>query len=264
MLDLAGLLRDNITVKSSNTAKLESDMNNSIISINAKTTDADIAEAVELANAQERLSAYNEATGKSVKKFSSKAAGIKQTVKALTAKRDAIREQAEADEHRDGQEPTDEEKAEVDAENLSKGACPLCGGDPGNQTPAGKEGTVAGDERNFCHECEREYWRATGEEYTRRNPGRDISKSISDSWKREDVAEARKTRHGVHVLYVDCNGEEHHEDYRSVKQAFEALGLPLGRHIKFRKELKAEGTKTFEIETDGDTDGKFHFTAVSK
>ena len=36
--------------------------------------------------------------------------------------------------------------------------------------------------------------------------------------------------------------------YRSVKIAFEALGLPLGRHIKFRADLHKEGRKVFEHE----------------
>jgi len=34
--------------------------------------------------------------------------------------------------------------------------------------------------------------------------------------------------------------------YRSVKQAFEALKLPLGRHIRFRMALKAAGKLDFE------------------
>lgn len=35
-------------------------------------------------------------------------------------------------------------------------------------------------------------------------------------------------------------------EYRSVKQAFEKLKLPLGRHIKFRMALKAAGKLDFE------------------
>lgn len=35
-------------------------------------------------------------------------------------------------------------------------------------------------------------------------------------------------------------------EYRSVKQAFEELKLPLGRHIKFRMKLKAAGKLDFE------------------
>lgn len=43
---------------------------------------------------------------------------------------------------------------------------------------------------------------------------------------------------------VTVNGEEH----ASVKAAFEALGLPMGKRYKFRKELKAAGSKTFSHE----------------
>lgn len=42
--------------------------------------------------------------------------------------------------------------------------------------------------------------------------------------------------------HVTVNGVE----YRSVKDAFEKLNLPLGKHVKFRSELKNEGKKTFE------------------
>lgn len=41
---------------------------------------------------------------------------------------------------------------------------------------------------------------------------------------------------------VLVNGQE----YRSVKQAFEKLKLPLGRHIKFRMKLKAAGKLAFD------------------
>lgn len=36
-------------------------------------------------------------------------------------------------------------------------ACPFCGGDPSNQTPAGEEGTFLGDFCNECHECGKIY-----------------------------------------------------------------------------------------------------------
>lgn len=67
-------------------------MNNSIIKVVAATEDADIQEMVDLANGQERLATYNALTGKTVKKFSTKASGIKQTVRALVKERDRLRE----------------------------------------------------------------------------------------------------------------------------------------------------------------------------
>lgn len=56
----------------------------------------------------------------------------------------------------------------------------------------------------------------------------------------------RKTRRDGKGQYtrnhVIANGVE----YRSVKQAFEALGLPLAKHIKFRAQLKMAGVATFQ------------------
>jgi hypothetical protein len=71
----------------------------------------------------------------------------------------------------------------------------------------------------------------------------DRSASIAASWKDPKVAAARATRHAVVVADSDGNKQT----FRSVRQAFEALGLPLGRHIKFRGALKAAGKQ----ETDG-------------
>lgn len=47
---------------------------------------------------------------------------------------------------------------------------------------------------------------------------------------------------GVRSSTVSVDGTE----YRSVKQAFEKLKLPLGRHIGFRMKLKAAGKLDFE------------------
>jgi hypothetical protein len=38
------------------------------------------------------------------------------------------------------------------------------------------------------------------------------------------------------------------KQYRSVREAFVALGLPLSKHQKFRKELKLAGNKAFECD----------------
>lgn len=57
--------------------------------------------------------------------------------------------------------------------------------------------------------------------------------AISASWQRMEVRDARVTRHKVSVDGVE---------FRSVRAAFAALGLPMGRHIPFRARLKAAGT----------------------
>jgi hypothetical protein len=59
------------------------------------------------------------------------------------------------------------------------------------------------------------------------------SAAIAKSWEDADVKKARSTRHFVRVDGVE---------YRSVRSAFVALLLPLNEHIKFRAELKAEGS----------------------
>lgn len=49
--------------------------------------------------------------------------------------------------------------------------------------------------------------------------------------------EARRVKNHVRVAGVE---------YRSVAAAFEALGLPMNKHIKFRAKLKASGAETFD------------------
>ena len=71
-------------------------INASIIRVTATSTDKDIIKAVELASGAERLNAYNQVTGKATKKFSTKAAGIKQTTKAMIAERDRLAAEAPA------------------------------------------------------------------------------------------------------------------------------------------------------------------------
>lgn len=55
-------------------------------------------------------------------------------------------------------------------------------------------------------------------------------------------AKNRKQGNGTPRSAVKADGTE----YRSVKQAFEKLKLPLGRHIRFRMALKAAGKLAFE------------------
>lgn len=63
------------------------------------------------------------------------------------------------------------------------------------------------------------------------------SAAIKLSWINKDTAEKRASHHKVSVGGVV---------YRSVKEAFEKLGLPLEKHIKFRMELKEKGKAVFE------------------
>ncbi len=61
--------------------------------------------------------------------------------------------------------------------------------------------------------------------------------SAAASWSDPDVRAARTTRNGCRVG---------RQEYPSVRAAFEALGLPLAKHIRFRAELKRKGKATFE------------------
>lgn len=63
---------------------------------------------------------------------------------------------------------------------------------------------------------------------------------VRDSWLDPDVHARRTMRNHVFVHWGN-----NREEFRSVRQAFEQLGLPLKSHIRFRGKLKAEGERTF-------------------
>ncbi len=152
---------------------------------------------------------YNALTGKSIKKFSSRAAGEKQLEFArakekLTSEAVAVKEIPQ-----DGS------------------CCPACGA-VHDQTYAGLEGT-AGAERLFCHHCSTEY-HTDGRIYKAPAKSATRSAGVRKSWSDKNTHDLRSARHHVVV-----NGVE----YRSVRAAFTALGMPLSKHIKFRAQLKA-------------------------
>lgn len=64
-------------------------------------------------------------------------------------------------------------------------------------------------------------------------PSATRSEAISESWNDNEVRAKRRQRSAVEV-----GGER----YRSVKAAFEALSLPLEKHIAFRIRLKEKGS----------------------
>lgn len=64
----------------------------------------------------------------------------------------------------------------------------------------------------------------------------DRGAAIAASWKNKDVAARRAARHNVKV---------DDKTYKSVREAFMVLALPLGQHIKFRGQLKASGKADF-------------------
>ena len=68
---------------------------------------------------------------------------------------------------------------------------------------------------------------------------RSNSEGIAKSWDNKEVAQKRLTRNGV---MVDGVGE-----FKSVRVAFAALGLPDSKHIRFRMKLKEAGRLNFEF-----------------
>ena len=67
-------------------------------------------------------------------------------------------------------------------------------------------------------------------------PAKDRGAAIAQSWQDKRVAAARAQRH--HVKAAGAT-------YKSVREAFMVLALPLGQHIKFRGALKAAGKAEF-------------------
>jgi hypothetical protein len=76
------------------------------------------------------------------------------------------------------------------------------------------------------------------------------SEAIAKSWLVPATADARTTRHAVEVV----TPEGLKMGFRSTKEAFETLELPLGQHIRFRGQLKASKAKQFTS-----TDGVYQF-----
>lgn len=173
---------------------------------------------------------YNRLTAKNITKFSSREAGVKQLTKA----REAFL----------ANKPVEEDKKE---EAFNEIACPKCG-ETHDQTYAGKEGTAAGD-RLFCHHCNTEYY-PNGKIYKQQKDSTTRGAAIAESWNNPEVASKRKQR-----THVTVNGAS----YNSVADAFTKLGLPMGQHIKFRMELKAEGKKDFKL-----GDKVYHFETATK
>lgn len=82
--------------------------------------------------------------------------------------------------------------------------------------------------------------------------GLTLSQAIAASWADPSVAAARMTRHGV---VVTCNGST--GEFKSVRAAFSALGLPDSKHIRFRMKVKELGQAIFEHEGQ-----KYHFSTT--
>lgn len=187
---------------------------------------------IKLMSAKDMVKEYNYLTGKSIAKFSSRPAGETQLAKAREANPEKLAVFYIID-------PAKIVKPAPKKVEYKSGYCPKCnhGPEESDQTGAGPEGTIAGDQRSFCHHCSTEYWNETGKIYKAPavNAGR-RSNAIALTWKDAQVAAKRAKRDSV-----TANGAP----YKSVRAAFKALRLPIEKHIKFRMELKEKGEAIF-------------------
>ncbi|TXH50795.1 MAG: hypothetical protein E6Q97_19680 [Desulfurellales bacterium] len=221
----------------------------------------------------EVVAEYNLLTDKNIKKFSSRAAGEQQlakarefmkVAKAVVAAGGVKDEERKGGDRRDGDRRTHATKVvvqtaeqpevnevteETQGFHYDVDGCPNCHATE-DQTYAGEEGTTA-EERNFCHHCGTEYWRDTGEIYKAPAKSDTRSKAIAATWENDQIAAARSARDNVAVDGVGT--------FRSVAAAFKQLGLPMSKHIKFRIEVKANGSGVFKYGTD-----EYEFRIVNK
>ena len=192
------------------------------------------ANQVSTASTAELLAFFNANTGGAqVKKFADRKTAERRVL--------ALIEEMIADGDLQPQEETKVTKEVKKPFDYQVDGCPKCH-TIHDQTCAGEDGTIAGDERNFCHHCGTEYWRETGEIYKAPSKSATRSAAIAKSWENDAIASARAARDNVVV--------EGYGTFRSVAAAFKKIGLPISRHIKFRIDLKANGTGTFKYGTD--------------
>ena len=225
----------------------------------------------------EMVAEYNALTSKSIKKFSSRAAGERQLNDArLASLRTAAIEAAtpvdqplekkpgktkkeksvwpfgtptKVDVATPAKPKTEKVQAKVEKQptknpyNYTVDGCPTCKATQDQTAASANDGSIAAEERNFCHHCLTEYWRNTGKVYKTPKVSVDRSKAISETWNNPATAAKRTERHHVKVVGGD--------EYRSVLEAFKTLRLPISKHIKFRMELKASATRRATFEHDG-------------
>lgn len=181
----------------------------------------------------EMVAEYNTLTGKSIKKFSSRAAGEKQLAAARAANQP--QQQEEIVTEQSWKDLSWEQKLAL---WHSERRCPHCGDKDNGVTAAGLDDTVAGQNRSFCHICSTEFDNETGKVYNAPAKSVTRSKAISESWADKKIAEKRARRDNVMVEGVGT--------FRSVCEAFKKLNLPLNQHIKFRMTVKKDGSGVFE------------------
>jgi len=194
----------------------------------------------------EMLAEYNKLSGRSAKKFSSRAAGekllgeqrVKRALEAELSKPSKVKlaESVDAKDARIAKEQRAAKKNTAPAwpfaDKVAKAKA--AAKEEKKVTFTDQFGTVAEEAEPKARK-----------ESTSRSAG------IKESWNDHKVAAERSTRTHVHVVG--------HGEFKSVAEAFKKLGLPLSSHIKFRMELKKAKHKKFE---HGDV--AYNFNTISK
>ena len=160
----------------------------------------------------ELIAEYNALTGKSITRFSTRAAGEQQLARARLATGVAIA-------------PVPEETV------VNSKACPHCKGDT-HVKASGGEG-----KRFHCEDCAITFNIGGKILPTPKVLSTARSIGIRRSWEDLAVFEKRRVRDNVEVVG--------HGQFRSVRAAFEELEIPLNGHIKFRMELKEKREAEF-------------------
>lgn len=183
-----------------------------------KTIDITTAKTAEL------VAFFNAHAEKPVKKFADRATAEKRVAALLATIQTTASEIAES-------EPKEVPQAKP-TQFTAEGCCPVCGS---TEVFVGEapEGVVINEESmRGCHACG---WFQDDKADHVKNEKR--AAGVTASWLKPDVKAARSARHAVEVAGVQ---------YRSVREAFKALGLPDSKHIKFRGDLKRQGEGVFE------------------
>lgn len=147
----------------------------------------------------ELVAEYNAATGKNIKKFESRAVGVKKLIEAWGGETKPTGKSAKAP------KAPAAEKAPAKAPKAPAAAKPA------------KEPKAPKAPKEPKETVER-------------------SVAIARSWQNQEVKLARSMRYGVKVQGEKGTAPQ---DFGSVAQAFRALKLPINAHIKFRGELVA-------------------------
>ena len=221
---------------------------------------------------------YNAHSGRpAIKKFSDRATGIARCAAIQDELRNQqVKEEPAMNETNDTAVQQDEdisavaEQAEATTEQAEAkpyvpGTCPSCGS--ADLAPNGEAGTVAGDEQQSCNACGHAFWVENGAALasTRAEANKRIAEAVAATWNDPAVKAKRMERHNIYVTDMNVEGAPE-VYYKSVLEAFKALGLMISRHIKFRAACKAAGDAGLVYEqamADGTT-VKYLFRAVEQ